>query len=685
MKKADTLRAALAATETDKPAPAAQPAQTLDVRSIPIGKIKRSPTNPRTTWPAAEQQEMENSMREHGFTISTLLVRPEADTFFIDAVTPGQHFVMRRTPAGTETNEGMHATMNQAEKQLAELQGCYELVAGERRWRAAKAVGIEAVPCIVREMTNQQVLILQMLENLQRSDLTPMEEARGFARLLAEVDAQGRPCYTKASLAAAVGKGEEHIRRRVGLCRLADDPALADFVKAYETGVVGNRHAQLVLGVPDAKARVKFAKEILEPKWDEAPLSERKAELLKKRDYTIELRGAPFDLGDPDLLPVLLENGDRARGGACIGCPFLEELEGKSNVKMCMNPACFELKKKAEWEQWMSRETSVDKKRRALTEAECQKLYRFGDQLEWNCGLVDLAERPDSSDLKPGEVASATWKKLIGDAEMEVLVVKDRNGKRHELVERELALLAAKVKGCRAFKEAKTARDTTPELEGSDSGLRGEVERQREENEDERNARLLKAANVREIAAAEDAAVAAEFAKPRAKLPVGFWAEIIQQILEEYCGEAPANMEWRRGWKDGALMSEAIKLTENEQMSLVCEFLWWASRDGRGADADGKTVLKMFAIDPKAVRKAAAEATKAEQKKRAALRAQIVELAGKLNLPAKPLDAMALNTPAKEKFGLLNDTASMEALHAALMKLSSSPSHDGRKAKGGKK
>jgi len=698
MKKADKLRKALeatdtppATTETAAPAPSAPPVAIppSEFRAVlvPVAKIRPSPTNPRTRFAAAAQTELENSLRAHGFTRSTLLVRPDPDSFFIDAVTEGQHFVMRRTPAGVDSSVEMFPTLAAAEKLLGELQGGYELVAGERRWRAAKAVGIELAPCIVEEMTDRQVLEFQLVENIQRVDLTPMEEALGLKRLLLLTDTQGKPVHTIKGLAAITGKDVQHIERRVRLAPLADAPGLQAFVAAFEAGTVGLRHALLVAGIPDQKARVKFAGEILAPKFDEAPLSVAKAELLKQRDYAQALRDAPFDLADADLLPLVSEDGLRMRGGACVAvgkdgaaCPFLEQLPG--NVKMCMNPGCFGAKKERGWKLWMQAETDPAKKRTAADEATCRKLYQHGDQLAWNCGYVDLAERPDSSDLKAGEVGPGTWKKLIGGAEMEVLVARDRNGKRHELVERKLALLAAKANGVGVFKEAKTARDTQPELEGSTSGLRSAVAKQREESEDERNARILKDANVREIDEAEDAAVAAEFAKPRAKLPVGFWSEVLQQIFEEYYGEAPANLEARRGWKDGSLMSEAKKLTENEQMSLVCEFLWWASRDGRGPDADGRVVLKMFAIDPKPVRKAAAEAAKAEQKKRAALRVRIGELAAKLNLASKNLDAMALSTPAKEKYALLNHTASLEALQAALEKMGGLPPDDGRKSKG---
>ena len=706
MKKSDKLRASMKATASstaivtaDAPGagktkfaeialatpPATPP---FNAQLIPIERIYPSPTNPRKHFKPDAQAELEGSMRAKGFTLSTLLVRPSPDTFFLDTVTEGQFFVMRRTPAGIESSVEMLPTLDQAEALLKKLSDRYELVAGERRWRAAQAVGIGEAPCIIALLSDTEVIEIQLIENLQREDLSAMETAMGFRQLLDLRDGAGAPLFSKQALHERTGKSVDMIDRHLRLCVLASDPGLKDFLKAFEAGTVGIRHAMVVVSVPDHAGRAKLAKEILAPQHDEAPLSVRKAELLKQRDYLADLRGAPFDIKDATIIPAILVDGERVGGLDCVSCPnrlgnnpALMAGELRGNAEMCMLPSCLAKKREAGWKQWQDSETDPARKRRALSEAECKKLYPHGDQLVWNCGLVDLAERPDSNDLKAGQPSPGTWKKMIGTEEIEVQVARDRNGRRHELVDRKLAMMAAKTNGFDVFKESKAARDSQPELEGSASSLKGALGRQQQESEEERNARALKAANVREIDEAEDAAVAAEFAKPRAKLPVGFWAEVLQQIFEEYYGEAPANLEARRGWKDGSLMSEAKKLTENEQMSLVCEFLWWASRDGRGPDSDGRVVLKMFAIDPKPVRKAAAEAAKAEQKKRAALRVRIGELAGKLNLAPKNLDAMALNTPAKEKYARLNHTASLEALQAALEKIGGLPPDDGRKWK----
>ena len=667
MKKADKLRAQLAATETPdstEKAPVATapppPEPALDARLIPIGKIQRSPKNPRTIFNSEKQQELMDLMRAHGFT-STLLARPCPDTFRLDegnaeAQSDGQFFVMRLTPAGVESAVEMCATREKAEALLATLQDQVELVDGHRRLLAAKGVGFEKLPCVVRTMSDAEVLAIQLSENGEK--LTAMEEAHGLRAALALRDAQGGAVYSRETLAAAIGKTPEHIRRRVGLCALADDPALGRFLKAFTAGIVGNRHAQLVMSIPDDKLRAKFAKQILEPQYEEAPLSERKAEAIKRRDYMIELRGAPFELTDATLVPEVIEDGERVRGGACVGCPFMEELTEKSNVRMCMNPGCFELKKTAAWDAWMTEETSLDKKRRALTEDECHKLYNYGDQLNWNCGLVDLGERPDSSELKPGTANSLTWKKLTADSEIEVQVVRDRNGKRHELVERKLAIQAAETAGHKIFKERKAA------AAGAGSSGGGSYKTETPEDRAKREQKEHDAEEIEEAAERAVAAAVAEKAANGKAMPDGFWPEVMQQIFEEYYGEAPERLEARRGWKKGTAVSEMKKLQPHHQLAVIAEFLYLS-----GGDTNGTNIAKLFKVDRKPLEKAAVEKVKEGQKKRVALRVRITELAGQMNLSAKNLDAMAMNTAAKEKFAELKHAGALEELKAALEKL----------------
>jgi len=679
MKKSDKLRASMEATATTssdaapvlrEAVPATPP---FNARLIAIERIYPSPTNPRKHFKPDAQAELEGSMRAKGFTLSTLLVRPQPDTFFLDTVTEGQFFVMRRTPAGIEASVEMLPTLDQAEALLKKLEGRFELVAGERRWRAAQAVGIGEAPCIVAPLTDAEVIEIQLIENLQREDLTAMETAMGFRQLLDLRDAAGAPLFSKQALHERTGKSVDMIDRHLRLCVLASDPGLKDFLKAFEAGTVGIRHAMVVVSVPDHASRAKLAKEILAPQHEEAPLSVRKAELLKQRDYLKDLRGVPFDLKDASILPVLVAEGERVGGLDCFSCPnrlgnnpTLMSGELRGNADMCMNPSCLTKKREAGWKQWQDGETDPEKKRRALGEAECRRLYQHGDQLVWNCGLVDLAERPDSNDLKAGQPSPGTWKKMIGDQEIEVQVVRDRNGRRHELVDRKLAMLAAKANGFDVFKEAKASKDSQPELESGASGLAGAMRQAQQESAEERAARILKSAHDWEIKMEVRMAVGADIAEKAATgkaLPAGFWPEVVSAMGDDLYEDAFEPIERRRGWPIGKMQSEMKKLEAHHQVGVVAELLWHA---GECYGPGGQHVAKMFGVDEKAVGKKTTERVKEEQKKRAALRKEIAKLAAAQGVAPKKLDEMAKGTKGKQPFLTLDDAASLEELLTAL-------------------
>lgn len=125
----------------------------------------------------------------------------------------------------------------------------YEIIAGERRWRAATMAGLERVPVIIREINDKQALELALVENVQRQDLLPLEEAIGYQRLIEEFD------YTQEELASVVGKSRSHVTNLLRLLSLPDE------IKAMlDKGELTMGHARALLGVPDPIA---LAKEII--------------------------------------------------------------------------------------------------------------------------------------------------------------------------------------------------------------------------------------------------------------------------------------------------------------------------------------------------------------------------------------------------------------------------------------
>ncbi|MBA3842895.1 MAG: ParB/RepB/Spo0J family partition protein [Actinobacteria bacterium] len=132
------------------------------------------------------------------------------------------------------------------------LAGGYELIAGERRWRAAREAGVATVPAVVREADDRDTLLLALVENVAREDLSPIEEARAYAVLLDEFG------LSLGEVADRVGRSKPAVSNRVRLLELAED-VLAMIARNELT----EGHARAVLAVPDNDGRRKLARRIV--------------------------------------------------------------------------------------------------------------------------------------------------------------------------------------------------------------------------------------------------------------------------------------------------------------------------------------------------------------------------------------------------------------------------------------
>ena len=173
------------------------------VRSVPIEAIRPSPFQPRRHFAEEELEGLAQSIRGKGI-VQPLLVRPVEDD----------------GAAGSAAE--------------------YELVAGERRWRAAQRVGLHEVPIVVRGFSDSEVIEIALVENLQRADLSALEEAEAYSRLMREF---GR---SQASLAEAVGKSRSHVANTVRLLSLP-----APVRRSLEEGALSAGHARALLAAPD--------------------------------------------------------------------------------------------------------------------------------------------------------------------------------------------------------------------------------------------------------------------------------------------------------------------------------------------------------------------------------------------------------------------------------------------------
>ena len=130
--------------------------------------------------------------------------------------------------------------------------GGYELIAGERRWRAAREAGLEVVPALVRETGDRDALLLGLVENVAREQLTPVEEARAYALLIDEFE------LGLGEIAERVGRSKPSVSNRM---RLLDLPE--DVLAMLERGELTEGHARAVLAVPDHEERRRLAREIV--------------------------------------------------------------------------------------------------------------------------------------------------------------------------------------------------------------------------------------------------------------------------------------------------------------------------------------------------------------------------------------------------------------------------------------
>src|SRR5215203_2456466 len=131
--------------------------------------------------------------------------------------------------------------------------GGYELIAGERRWRAARLAGLSHVPVVVKEVPDESLLEIALIENIQREDLNPIEEAQAYQKLIETVG------LTQEALATRVGRDRSYITNYLRLLRLP-----ADLQQLVKEGRLSTGHARTLLGLTDADAQRRVARQIID-------------------------------------------------------------------------------------------------------------------------------------------------------------------------------------------------------------------------------------------------------------------------------------------------------------------------------------------------------------------------------------------------------------------------------------
>ncbi|MDN5301123.1 MAG: ParB family transcriptional regulator, chromosome partitioning protein [Thermoanaerobacteraceae bacterium] len=179
-----------------------------NVKDIKISEIRANKNQPRKKFDEEKIRELSDSIKEHGVL---------------------QPIIVRKKDGG------------------------YELVAGERRWRAAQKAGIEKIPAIIKDLSDADVMEIALIENLQREDLNPLEEAEAYKKLIDEFG------MTQEELSKRVGKSRSQIANTVRLLNLDEE-----IKKLISEEKLTAGHARALLAIEDKKERLKIAKKISE-------------------------------------------------------------------------------------------------------------------------------------------------------------------------------------------------------------------------------------------------------------------------------------------------------------------------------------------------------------------------------------------------------------------------------------
>lgn len=247
------------------------------MRRLPVGQIKPCALQPRKDFREESLQELADSIREQG-VLQPLVVRPR--------------------------------------------NGQFELIAGERRWRAAQLAGLTEVPALVREADDRKVLELALIENLQRENLNSIEEALGYSKLISDFQ------LTQEEAAARVGKNRSTVTNLLRLLQLPPD------VQSYlRANLLTLGHAKAILGFPSAEAQKQLAEQVIRDGMSVRATEELvAARMAHKPGSNGAASASPAKAGSaPDIHVADLQNRLQEKFGTKV---FVRYRKGKGAVEI---------------------------------------------------------------------------------------------------------------------------------------------------------------------------------------------------------------------------------------------------------------------------------------------------------------------------------------------------------------
>ena len=265
-------------------ADAAQPAREDQLRQVPVDLLRRGRYQPRLDMRPESLEELADSIRAQG-VVQPIVVRP---------VSGG--------------DDGAR----------------YEIIAGERRWRAAQLAGLQEIPSVIRDVPDEAAVAMALIENIQRENLNPLEEARALERLVDEFE------MTHQQAAEAVGRSRTAVTNLLRLLDLSAEVKTLVERRELEMG-----HARALLALPEAGGQLAAARQVVS-----RGLSVRETERLVKRLLSPQKKAAAAPSRDPDIrrlesdlserlgAKVSLQHGQGGKGKLVVAYNSLDELDG---------------------------------------------------------------------------------------------------------------------------------------------------------------------------------------------------------------------------------------------------------------------------------------------------------------------------------------------------------------------
>lgn len=318
---------------------------------VPLAQIVASNTNPRKHFDQAKLAELAESIRATGVH---------------------QPVLLRPLPASRlEDTTGM------------DPRPAYELVCGERRLRASHLAEASTIPAMIRPLTDAEALEIQIIENLQRDDLQPLEEAEGYQALMERHE----PPMTADEVAAKIGKSRSYVYARLKLLDLGPEGR-----EALLQGKLDASRGLLIARIPDTKLQAEALKELAD--WQGEVRSYRTLAGIVQSRYMLRLSDARFKITDANLVPD---------AGSCRACPkrtganpdLFADVQG---ADVCTDPACFRTKEQAHTDASLKAARESGATIIEGREAKALMPHSWTDQVD---GFLRLDNKADSPTDKP--------------------------------------------------------------------------------------------------------------------------------------------------------------------------------------------------------------------------------------------------------------------------------------------